>query len=281
MYGYIYLTTDLKTGLIYVGQKKSKKFLYKNYLGSGKQICKLLEEGATKERFDVKQLDSAENQTELDEKEIFWIKKLDAKNPEVGYNLADGGNTNTGFKQTDYQKQQASTYMSSRIVSKDTRDKMSVSAKSRTENRLTNNGQIWIHNNNSETMIYPEELENYLLQGYTEGKLSINDSDKEKLKTKYQNGTYMIKDNICKFVDVSLIEDYTNEGWVQGRLCYNSLDRNNNISKSKSGTIKIVHIESGKIKYIKPELLESFRKNNFVTSEEYKKKHLVNSVESL
>lgn len=38
MYGYIYLTTDLQTGKIYVGQKKSAKFLGDKYLGSGNQI---------------------------------------------------------------------------------------------------------------------------------------------------------------------------------------------------------------------------------------------------
>lgn len=38
MYGYIYKTTNLINGKIYIGQKKSEKFLGINYLGSGKRL---------------------------------------------------------------------------------------------------------------------------------------------------------------------------------------------------------------------------------------------------
>lgn len=41
--------------------------------------------------FSIIQIDSATIREEMWEKEKFWIKKLDSRNPEVGYNLAVGG----------------------------------------------------------------------------------------------------------------------------------------------------------------------------------------------
>lgn len=38
MFGYIYLTTNVINNKVYIGQKKSNKFLYNNYLGSGKLL---------------------------------------------------------------------------------------------------------------------------------------------------------------------------------------------------------------------------------------------------
>ena len=92
MYGYIYKTTDLNTNKIYVGKKVSKKFLGINYVGSGLIISnikqKLLKENISLEtRFVVDMIDSAETKDELNEKEIFWIAELDARNPNIGYNL--------------------------------------------------------------------------------------------------------------------------------------------------------------------------------------------------
>lgn len=38
MYGYIYKTTNLINGKIYIGQHKANKFLGQSYLGSGKRF---------------------------------------------------------------------------------------------------------------------------------------------------------------------------------------------------------------------------------------------------
>lgn len=42
MIGYIYKTTNLINGKIYIGQKRSKKFLKERYLGSGKILKKAI-----------------------------------------------------------------------------------------------------------------------------------------------------------------------------------------------------------------------------------------------
>lgn len=43
LFGYIYLTTDLLTNKLYVGQKKSSVFLKEDYVGSGRIITNILQ----------------------------------------------------------------------------------------------------------------------------------------------------------------------------------------------------------------------------------------------
>lgn len=90
MYGYIYKTTNLINNKIYVGQKKSNKFLGNKYLGSGKRLrSAIISYG--KDNFIVQLVDVAESLQELNDKEIFWTKFLDSTNSSIGYNIAYGG----------------------------------------------------------------------------------------------------------------------------------------------------------------------------------------------
>lgn len=270
MYGYIYKTTDLQTNLIYIGQKKSNKFLGKKYLGSGKVIRELLNTGESESRFLVEMIDTADTAEELNEKEIYWISKYNSRNPEIGYNKALGGAVNIGFKQTDLQKSIVSNYMKNRIISEDTKSKMSESAKCRTLNRITNGNYIWMHKNQEEIMVPPNEVGIYETKGYVIGRVEKTESEKQSLKDKYNNSTYIIKDNKCILISNNELDEYLSKGWKIGRLCYTK-NRGNNISKSKSGTVKIIHLITHKVKYIKPELLEQYKKEGFILNEEYKK----------
>lgn len=101
MIGYIYKTTDLLTGKIYVGKRVSRKFNGLSYVGSGTIIlrikAKCLNEGIPLEkRLKVEMLDQADTLDELSKKEIYWIDKLEARNPSVGYNLRKGGDCGPG-----------------------------------------------------------------------------------------------------------------------------------------------------------------------------------------
>ncbi len=84
---YIYKVINLINGKIYIGQSRYKN---DNYLGSGINIKEaILFFG--RDNFIKEYIDTASDQTELDEKEKYWIKKTDAQNPNIGYNIADGG----------------------------------------------------------------------------------------------------------------------------------------------------------------------------------------------
>ena len=89
MYGYIYLVTNKVSGKIYVGQHKAEKF-ESWYLGSGIHITNALKKYG-RDKFSVELIDTAASKEELNEKEIYWIRELDSRNPNVGYNLAKGG----------------------------------------------------------------------------------------------------------------------------------------------------------------------------------------------
>jgi len=83
----IYKTTNLINGKIYVGQHNTSAD--DGYLGSGLKIIKAIKKYG-KENFKREILEYCTS-ANIDEKEIFWVNKLDSTNPEVGYNLDSGG----------------------------------------------------------------------------------------------------------------------------------------------------------------------------------------------
>ncbi len=83
----IYKTTNNINGKIYIGKSEKND---PNYLGSGKIIRQAIKRYG-KENFTRKDIDIAFSKQELNEKEIYWVDFYDARNPEIGYNIAPGG----------------------------------------------------------------------------------------------------------------------------------------------------------------------------------------------
>lgn len=99
MMGCIYMITNLQNGLIYIGQtinfkRRVKEYKYKSRNLTPRTKYKIMEEinkyGFENFSFEIIE-DNVEN-TNLDEREVFWINKLDARNPTIGYNSKEGGN---------------------------------------------------------------------------------------------------------------------------------------------------------------------------------------------
>lgn len=87
---YIYKITNTITNKIYVGRGTVRTKTYSpekdSYFGSGVIIRRSLEKyGKEAHKKDI--LEYCESVEAAQERETFWIKKLDALNPEVGYNL--------------------------------------------------------------------------------------------------------------------------------------------------------------------------------------------------
>jgi len=88
----IYKTTNKINGKIYIGKYCGKLL---NYLGSGTILKKAIKKYG-KENFDRETLeDNITDHDFLCLREIYWIKKYDATNPDVGYNLCNGGEGGT------------------------------------------------------------------------------------------------------------------------------------------------------------------------------------------
>ena len=81
----IYKTTNLVNGRFYVGKDARNR---RNYLGSGKVLRRAIDKYG-KASFKKEILEYCKDLKQLDEREKYWIKELDAV--ELGYNLTEGG----------------------------------------------------------------------------------------------------------------------------------------------------------------------------------------------
>ena len=89
MYGYIYKTTNLVNGKIYIGQHKSSIFDI-NYFGSGKYLHNSINKYG-KENFKIEILKECNNFEELNFYEVFYIQQFNSTNKDIGYNITLGG----------------------------------------------------------------------------------------------------------------------------------------------------------------------------------------------
>lgn len=90
---YIYKITNNINGKIYVGKRKSpegKRPLEDSYMGSGIRLFEAYNKYG-KENFSKDILEEGFPEEFSNEKEKFWIAKLNSTDPEVGYNLTFGG----------------------------------------------------------------------------------------------------------------------------------------------------------------------------------------------
>lgn len=136
MYGYIYLTTNTVNGKIYVGQHKSTKF-DAWYVGSGIRLLNAIKYYG-KDKFNVEVLDTAESKEELNEKEIYWIRKLDSRNDAIGYNLSRGGEGHIVSGDT---RERLSAVNKGRKRTEETRRKLSESNKGNKKLSQANKGK--------------------------------------------------------------------------------------------------------------------------------------------
>lgn len=105
MYGYVYKTTNLLNGKIYIGQHKSL-IHDKKYFGSGKYIKRSLALHGV-ENFSNEILEWCDTVEELCEREIFWISKYNSLDNSIGYNIMKGGQAGDctiGMSKEDYER---------------------------------------------------------------------------------------------------------------------------------------------------------------------------------
>lgn len=90
MIGYIYKTTNLKNGKIYIGQHVASKFEPNKYIGSG-CLFKAALKYYGKSNFKCELLATCNSISELNELEKYYIKYYNVQDRSIGYNVADGG----------------------------------------------------------------------------------------------------------------------------------------------------------------------------------------------
>lgn len=85
---YIYKTTNLVNGKIYIG--KSQNDFNEGYIGSGSILKKAIKKYG-RSNFNVELIEECYTLEDLDYKEIFWIEKYNSTDPKLGYNITKGG----------------------------------------------------------------------------------------------------------------------------------------------------------------------------------------------
>jgi len=107
---YIYKTTNLINGKIYIGQQIFEPEKNKRYIGSGVDFLKAVKEFG-KENFRKEIICSnVESLTELNRLETFYIAKYNALDESIGYNLDPGGNNHTEKTRKKMSKSITKTY---------------------------------------------------------------------------------------------------------------------------------------------------------------------------
>jgi len=87
---YIYKTTNILNGKIYIGQSKFEPEENPAYLGSGYILQKAIN-CYGKNNFRKEILEKCKDEIQLCERERFWISTLHANDREIGYNISEGG----------------------------------------------------------------------------------------------------------------------------------------------------------------------------------------------
>ena len=187
--GYIYKITNLINNKIYIGKTttsikqrfsehlanaKRKNRRYTSYLYNA--VKKYGEENFSIEILEIVNYD---DESELDERERYYIKELETQNQSIGYNIQEGGEGGSRrskeYKPTQKQldallrcshlpmSEKAKKMLSQRrtkcVVSEETREKL----------RQTQLGRKRIYKGDISKYVYPEELETYLGDGWELG----------------------------------------------------------------------------------------------------------------
>lgn len=259
MYGYVYKTTNLVNNKIYIGQHK-KSYFDTHYFGSGTQLLRAIEKYSLK-AFRCDLIEACDTADELSEREIFWIAYFNSRDPDIGYNISEGGNVNKGFTQSEHQKAVVSKRNSYKR-SAEIRLNMSIAAKKRTLNRRTNDDKIWATDGKEEFLIDKSDIDKYEKQGFiTSKRLPRSSAYRQEMREKYDAGCYIHKDGKNKFISDEELNQYLTEGWTQGKVPYTQ-EHGDNISKAKRGAIAVT--DGAKTYYVQPDQLAYYLDNGFI-----------------
>lgn len=237
----VYKTTNMINGKFYVGKDEGNN---PAYIGSGYILKKAIKKYG-KSSFIKEIIEECPNREVLEEREKYWIKQLDATNPEIGYNVAEGGTGgNTFFGKTEEEmieiKSKISKAGKGRVFSEEHRKKLAESAKRRKGNKPCK-----FKGMNYEDYMNPAEAEearkkikearaNQVITGETREKISeslrgrvlgpMSDEHKENLKKSFverdRKRTQIAQEKNIKYLDELLIHGVTEENVNYARRIY-------------------------------------------------------------
>lgn len=233
MYGYIYKTTNLINGKIYIGQKMSNIFLKEEYLGSGKYLRNAINKYG-KENFEVELIEWCETFEKINEREKYWIQYFNSLDKEIGYNISvggDGGDTWKGLSEDD------------KYIRK---EKLKESMPNQKGWKIMNNG-ITVKK------VPPQNIYNYINEGWVFGYLnkrkSFSENHKKSISEKHKGRMYINKDGKEKQIYPHQLDEFIADGWIKGRDL-NSMEktiekiRGRTVSEEGRKNMSLAHLNS-------------------------------------
>ena len=226
MYGYIYLTTNLINNKKYVGQHRSEIFEPNKYLGSGKLLQKAIDKYG-KENFRCELLEECSSDSELNEKEVYWISKLNSVQDDNYYNLCKGGLGHTcepwnkgkrGVQEVTSKMLESLEYGRHLPASDNLKEKLrqirtgcEVSDKTRQKLRDAQTGKKMSNE-------CKEKHRNLMLGSNNPNYGGITDEHKEKLRQVSKDRVHIHKDQINKNVKKDELDLYLSDDWQLGYI---------------------------------------------------------------
>jgi group I intron endonuclease len=187
----IYKISNIINNKLYIGKDCKNN---KNYYGSGKLIILAIKKYG-KENFKKEIIEICEDKNILNEREIYWISKLNTITPN-GYNISKGGEGSIGMLGKKHKEE--------------TKRKMRKSHKGK-------------HIGEKNCMFGKTP--------WNKGKTNTKESINKFIKTRKENPhTWIYKDKKSKMILVRDLEKYTKEGWNKGH--YISIETRIKISNS-------------------------------------------------
>jgi len=125
MFGMVYKITNSVNGKIYVGQtiRNLERRFKEHCIKEGCPIFFKAIKKYGKENFNTEVIEECRDTDELNEKEIYWIQKLNSQCPS-GYNISKGGSGSSGYSLSTDHKRKIAKSLYGRVVSKSTREKL-------------------------------------------------------------------------------------------------------------------------------------------------------------
>lgn len=233
MYGYIYITINNINNKKYIGMHKSA-FIDKRYIGSGKIIKQAIKLYG-RNNFECKILDTAETRKELCEKEKFWIKKENAVEDPMFYNIAsggDGGDIITNFseeRKLEYRNKMRQSCLGKnkgRTHSDSVKRRLSECAKKRIGDKNPFFGKN--HSEKTKSILSSKTRERLLGNKLSdETKNKIRERVSKKVKAKFPNGEVIyfssIQECVKYMIDNYKIKEYITRRIIKGKMSHEIL----------------------------------------------------------
>ena len=195
MRGNIYTITNIENGNQYVGQTidyESRKYNHFYNLNKNQHNNRYLQNAFNKyeqENFKMEIIEENIKQENLDEREIYWIEKLDTFNN--GYNLTKGGDGLRGYKLSEETKEKISK--NQKDYSGENNPRYGVSLSEETKNKIgeaNKNNKYWLgktHTKETKNKISKKRIKNKVAKGGKNPNSKITKQEGEEIYNKYYN----------------------------------------------------------------------------------------------